>query len=206
MKLNHSIFDLCGDGIYLQIAAVLRKAPGGVSGRGIAGLLPASTFKTHHALKFLETQGVLKSAAAGKALLYQLNQDHILVQKILLPLLDFQDNIYTELGNEIMAPLRPKPVSIILYGSVARGEERSDSDLDLFLVYKEEQKTGRLSEKELWMEKITRKYGNFVSVRRGSVLQLQQARRGKDELMRNIIKEGKVIAGLSMTDLLTYGR
>lgn len=206
MKFNHIVHELCGDSVYLGITAVLLKSPEGVSGRGLAGLLKVSTFKVHHSLKFLAAQGILKATVVGKSHLYRLNPDHILVRKVILLLLDFQENIYLELGREVMTRLKPKPLSIILYGSVARGEEKPDSDIDLFLVYKTPRKMGRISENELWMEIVTRRYGNFVSVRRGTIDQLQGRYKERDELMRNIVKEGKVIAGLSMTDLLAYGR
>lgn len=206
MKFNHIVHELCGDSVYLGIAAVLRESLEGVSGRGLAALLKASTFKVHHALKFLSAQGILKTTVVGKSHLYRLNHDHILVQKVILPLLDFQENIYSGLGKEIMARLKPRPLSIILYGSMARGEEEPDSDIDLFLVYKNPRKVGRISENELWMEIVTRRYGNFVSVRRGTIDQLQERYKERDALMRNIVKEGKVIAGLSITELLTHGR
>lgn len=208
MNFNHIIDAVCGEAVYWRIAAILLKSSEGVSGRGLAALLKVSTFKVHHSLKFLVAQGILKSSVVGRSHLYRLNHDHVLVRKVILPLLHFQENIYWELGKEILARLKPRPLSIILYGSVARGEEKPDSDLDLFLVYrdKDKQKVGRISENELWMENITRKYGNFVSVRRGTVGQLQWGYKEKDELMCNIVKEGRVIAGLSITDLLIYGR
>lgn len=206
MQFNQIVYKLCGEEACLKVVSILLKSPSGISGRGLAVFVGTSTFKMRQVLQFLASQGILKSTAVGKAHLYRLNWDHILVRKILLPLLDFQGNIYSALGQEIMAHLKPKPLAVILYGSIARGQEGPDSDLDLFFVYREKQKPDRQSKQELWMESITRRYGNFVSVRRGTILQLRQTHKEKNALIRNIIKEGKVIAGLSMTDLLAYGR
>lgn len=205
MEFNNIIYKLWKDPISIQVLSVLLKHSEGISGRALSALVGVSTFKMHHTLKFLESQGILKHSVAGRSHLYRVHLDHILVQEVILPILDFQETVFSRLGKEIQASLKPKPLSIILYGSVARGEEKPDSDLDLFLVYKDAHKAAPISESNLFMEKITRKYGNAVSVRRNFVSILKGRYKKRDELIRNILKEGKVIAGLSVVELLDYG-
>lgn len=206
MQFHEITFKLCSNGIHLQVASILKKHTGGLSGRALASLTKTSTFKMHHTLKFMTAQGVLTESIVGKAHVYRLNHNHVLTQKILLPLVAFQENLMAQLGNDMASCLKPKPLSILLYGSIARGEEEPTSDLDIFIIYNSKKKSGRIRENDLWMDVITRKYGNAVSIRRSYLSEFISRYKEKDALIQNIFKEGKVIYGLSFIDLLNYGR
>lgn len=192
----------------IPAVALLLKQSQGASGRAIASLLGISSFKAHQTLKFLVAQGMLKETIVGRSHLYRVNEDHILVQGMILPLLRFQERLFEEVGKDIVKSLTPKPISVILYGSVARGEEGPQSDLDLLLVYenKDKKAVGPIRESDLFMEKISRKYGNPVSVRRSLLSDFQERFSKRNTLIVNIIKEGKVIFGKSMMELLSHGR
>ncbi|MBI4374023.1 MAG: nucleotidyltransferase domain-containing protein [Deltaproteobacteria bacterium] len=125
---------------------------------------------------------------------------------ILLPLIKREEEFLLELGRIMMSKLDPKPLSIILYGSIARGDERPSSDLDLCLVYSDESRsvepitsTGNL----LW-EWATRTYGNPVALRRASISEFCKRTQERDSLIQNIVREGVVISGLSIQEILDY--
>ena len=206
MKFSNIINEFLQNSAPFRIVASLMKQKQGLSGRALASLIGVSPFKAHQVLKFLVAQGVLMENIAGRSHLYSVNQDHVLVQKIVRPLVQLEESLFEELGSEILKALRSKPLSIILYGSVARGEETADSDIDILLVYEGDEDIGSIRESGLFMESVTRKYGNPVGVRRCFVSDLQKRFSEQGELIKNIIKEGKVLSGKSITELLSYGR
>ena len=107
----------------------------GVSGRGFAALVGASHFTVLHVLRELVAQGIVVRSSAGRTHLYRLNRNHILLEKVLLPLFSLERDLYRTLGEDIMTSLDPQPLSVILYGSVARRAETTDSDVDILLLY-----------------------------------------------------------------------
>lgn len=206
MKFSGILERLLGDPIKIRTYRLLVRHPEGLTGRGIAALIQTSPFKINQVLRQLVEEGVVESSAVGKAHLYRFHRGHVLVDEFIHHVLGFEDRIFADLGKKIMAFLSPKPLSVILYGSVARGDEDPTSDLDLYLVYPNEIKAaGNMAEMfHALSEKIGRTYGNPVSLRRAYVSEFQHRSRERDPLTRNIVKEGKVLFGLPITELLDY--
>ncbi len=206
MEFNNIIQKLCGNSTYFKVVSILFKHEEGISGRSLAKLTGVSTFKMHHVLKFLTAQGMLMQSIVGKSYLYKVDKEHILIKKVLLELINFQESLFKELGSKIINHLNPKPLSIILYGSMARGDEDPNSDIDLFFIYKDNVKLSDLNENDLHMESITRKYGNMVTIKKANVTDVNKRYKSRDSLIKNILEEGKVIAGISVIDLLTLDK
>lgn len=203
MLYSQIIQSLCGEPLYIKIVAVLLKREDEVSGRGLTTLLSASTFKTHYALKYLVGLGVLLQTTQGKACLYRLNKEHILFKKVFSPLIQFQENVFAEFGKYLVSFLKPKPVSVIVYGSVARSEETLKSDLDLLLITKEGGgQQAQLGKSEVY-EKIARRYGNMMTLNEMSESTFVQRFTDKEPLVTRIVREGRVIFGKSIADMLT---
>jgi predicted nucleotidyltransferase len=182
---------------------VLLRQQDGVTGRGLATLLSATTFKTHYAVKYLTSLGVLLQTVQGKACVYRLNTDHILFKKVFLPLIRFQENIFTDLGGYLVSFLRPRPLSIVLYGSVARGDETPQSDIDLLFVTKEGTSLQPQIEQASLYEKILKRYGNAMTFHEMSASAFIKRFKEKESLVTCIVKEGLVVYGQPMTDILT---
>lgn len=205
MQFNQILARLLGDPIHIRVFRILHRHPEGMSGRALALLAETSPFKINQVLRYLVSQGVLTQKAVGRANIYQLNPHHIFVTDVAQKLLEFEDGIFSRMGKRIMQTLKPKPIAILLYGSIARGEETPQSDIDLMIVYKDGIEAGKIpATGDIVLELLNRIYGNPASIRRAFVSDIQQPIREHQELIRNIIKEGKSIAGLSMTELLNY--
>lgn len=198
---------LLGDKVNLAVYRILSRHREGLTGRGIASLVGTSPFKINQVLRRLVAEGVLESSVAGKSHLYRFNPRHLLIQEVVLPLIQREENFFEELGAKIMQRLNPKPVSIILYGSIARGGEQPASDLDLCLVYPDgSPPPGKITEVgDLLWEWASRAYGNPVSIRRSLISQFQQRARERDPLIQTIIREGIVLHGKSIQEVLDYG-
>lgn len=203
MIFHNIISELLGGRVQITVLKLLFFHEEGLTGRGLANLVGCSTFKMQKVLEILVSQGLVTKSVVGRAHTYRTNGEHILMQKVIRPLIDFEKSLFSDLGKLIMKFLDIKPLSIILYGSVARGDELPNSDLDLFLIYGNEVTQHSIRHiGDTLMEVIPRKYGNPVSIRRSCVSDFQNRANKKDPLIRNIIREGRVIAGLSLSELL----
>jgi len=207
MEFSEIIAKILGDPVRIRVYKILILRPQGASGRELGRLAGTSPFKIHQILKALVAQSVLRETITGRVHLYRLNEEHRLVHDVIRPLIRYEGDLLNRLGNEIRNRFRPKPISVILYGSVARGEERPDSDLDVLLIDDDRRrgKRGRLEAGEA-LEAVERSFGNPLRLIRMTASEFKMKSRGKDPLIRNILKEGKAISGLTMTEILNYGR
>ncbi len=179
----------------------------GVTGRQLAIMAKTSTFKMSHVLRELVTQGILFEKVVGKAHLYELNRDHIFVQKAVFPLLAFERGLLSDLGDKLAVQLKPQPVSVILFGSTARGEETASSDLDCLLLYADQYPLP--TDESLFdsmAQDFVRYYGNFVNIKSLHAGDFLKRLQSKDPLIINIAKEGKVIYGKMLTEIITDGK
>jgi len=178
-----------------------------MTGRGIASLIRTSPFKINQVLRQLVAEGVVLSSSMGRSNAYRLNGRHVFVQGVVLPLVRFKEEFWKQLVEKINKQLQPKPISIILYGSVARGDETCESDFDVHLIYddrsfpkKFEGELGRLR------EDFAASYGSILAISLSRITDFQKRSKEKDPLIRNIVREGRVLTGLPLTELLAYGR
>lgn len=203
MFFNNSITRIIKDSKYLKTFEILFKNTEGATGRALAVLVGVSVFKMNQVLRDLVQQGIVLQTSIGKAHLYRLNKLHVF-REIISYLIRFDETLLSSLGKKIMRELTPKPLSIIVYGSVARGEEKPNSDLDLLFVYDGKSEPGGITKTGHILEMVSRHYGNPASIIRAYFSDLQRPREEHSSLMRNIIKEGRSIAGLSITEILNY--
>jgi predicted nucleotidyltransferase len=98
-----------------------------------SGLARASVWS---ALGVLETTGIVSAEGTGRSRLYRLNDRHTLA-KPLLALFEREAERFAAIRGviaEAIATIVPEAPAAWIYGSVARGEDRPDSDLDVALV------------------------------------------------------------------------
>lgn len=112
------------------------------SGREIAGLIGVSPPAAHFALKELYNQDILKREIIGKQHLYKINPSNRTVKDILQPAfkkeLSIKEDIKSFLLKKIKEyKMRPLIVSLILYGSVAKGRTHQGSDCDIAVITKD---------------------------------------------------------------------
>lgn len=196
-ELNHPI--------YLKLVRSLIPHTDGLSGNALAQMVGVSRPRANQALRVLVSLGALSQRAVGKAFLYKICPEHTLVKQIFMPLLEFQKNIYANLGQLIAKHSKPHPVAIILYGSFARGEENPDSDIDIALIYP--QKTNIPPENlESLITTIRKHYGNTLSVQILCKQQLFDGYKSGQPLITNIINEGLVLHGENILQKVRHGK
>ena len=153
----------------------------------IAGIPQASV---HRNVKSLMDNGLLDRQRIGKANLYSLNIEHILYQ-LLSSNFEAEINVLAELKNMIAGSVKslPQIELVVLFGSIVKGMERADSDVDIFIVCRGEK--SKIEDKLKGMTNISQnKFGNPVS------LMIKQNEELQDLKTRSIyreIKDGEII-------------
>jgi predicted nucleotidyltransferase len=119
---------------HVAILRALQDAAEGMSGRQVARQAGINHQTCAVALGRLEELGVVLRQGAGQSQLFRLNRTHRVVQDLLLPLLREEREVYPRVLRRVGELVSGRCKRALVFGSVARGEERSDSDLDLLLV------------------------------------------------------------------------
>jgi len=147
--------------------------------------------------------GVLERRRVGRAYLYALNETNYFVSDSLLPAFRSEAEWLERLGKEVYAILDRKADAIILYGSWARGRPAPTSDVDLLVVARRGQDIGRT---ELILEqhrgRLAERFGRSVSLLVVGRNELRRRLRRGDRLMREIIREGRALAGESIAEVV----
>jgi predicted nucleotidyltransferase len=103
-----------------------------VTGRAVARITGLSQSTAQRALTKLRQAGLAVAESAPPSLLFRANPDH-LAMPALLTLLRLDDQLRARIAEHV-AEWRPPPVSVVVYGSVARGRATAGSDVDLLVV------------------------------------------------------------------------
>ena len=109
------------------------------TGREIAKLAGFSVPSTHESLKDLYARNILSREIIGRQHIYSLNEEDRIVQKIIRPMFEVENNYKEEIRDLLLeeiqeAGLKKAIVSLILYGSVQKGTARKGSDVDVAVV------------------------------------------------------------------------
>lgn len=155
------------------------------------------------ALKELEREGVLKSARIGRSIVYSLNSGHYLAEKIVKPIFNKEREIKKELINRIIKHLNFYFESIILFGSIRRGDEKPKSDIDLAFIVGDSENRIKIEKNIAALDPIIAKeFGNTLSPVIFKKSDFIKKMKKNDGLVREIINQGEVVAGKLVNQLL----
>lgn len=119
------------------VLAVLARAERPLTGREVARIAGQSSHSgVRGALHRLEAQGVVTAMPAGRAVIYQLNREHLAAPHI-LALAALPDELSRRLRERVRA-WEPPPVWAVLVGAVAQGVAGPDDPLEVLVVRADE--------------------------------------------------------------------
>ena len=140
MKFHQVLEEILSSKIKVSIWKILHRYPEKrFSGRELARLLNVSPSRASEILELFRKYGVVNRIRIGNTSEWTLNKKSILVDK-LLKIFKIEEKIYRDLKSKIFNTFHKEKsiLKVILYGSVARGEEQPNSDIDLFILVKNE--------------------------------------------------------------------
>src|SRR6266508_3319456 len=119
--------------IDMEVLRVLQGTTRPLTGREVARLVRAgSQPAVNAALRRLAEEGLVRAEEAGNAFLYTLNREHLGA-----PAVELLAGIRTELERRLRAEIAEweiAPAHVSIFGSAARGDGDTRSDIDVFVV------------------------------------------------------------------------
>ncbi len=116
------------------VLAVLARSGKPLTAGEVAAQMPrGSEVGVRRSLARLVEQGIVQAAEMGRNRVHELNREHVAA-----PVADLMAGLRLELWQRLRAKLgtwNPKPVYGCVFGSAARGDGDSGSDIDLLLVH-----------------------------------------------------------------------
>jgi predicted nucleotidyltransferase len=116
----------------MRVLASLLQLSTAISGRAVGRITGLSQSTAQRALTTLGVLGLVLAEPAPPSLLYRVNGDHLAMPG-LQALLRLDLELRVRIAEEV-AGWQLLPKSVVLYGSVARGEAMAGSDVDLLVV------------------------------------------------------------------------
>ena len=137
MRFHNPLDDIWNSEVKTRLLRVLYRTGGGLTGRRLAGLVGYSHTHTMATLADLEAQGLVNMRHAGNSYMFSINMKNEIVRGIVAPAFELESELMNNLADRFYDGLGKTLVSVTLFGSVARGEETVESDVDLLLVVKD---------------------------------------------------------------------
>jgi predicted nucleotidyltransferase/DNA-binding transcriptional ArsR family regulator len=135
MRFHNPLDDVLGNRIRVRVLRVLTRAGSrGLTGRELASMCGSSPSQTTASLQKLEESGLVVREIAGRAHVWRLAERHALAAPLNALFRDEAESLGS-LKADIESVIGKLPVvRAILFGSVARSDERPTSDVDLLLT------------------------------------------------------------------------
>ena len=161
MKYHEPLNEILGNKVQVKLLRVLVRTKSSFTGRELARLVGHSQNQTRLALEELERNGLVVWQNAGRSHLYSIDKDNILVTDFLEAGFHLEDTLLTRLADIYSEEVGKDLASVILFGSIAKGEEKPNSDIDLIIVVSDKAETKiveyRVAEASA---KVTGRFGN----------------------------------------------
>lgn len=162
-----------------------------------------SAMGVYRVLGRLEEQGVVVGVDAAPARLYRLNRDHVAAEVAVI-LLNLRSRLFDRIRQDL-ASWQVAPASATLFGSVARGDGDTDSDVDVLLV----RPTGIADDSEPWAtavfelgQKIRRWTGNDASLLQVDIAEVEDMVARSAPIVESLNQDAVELAGTPIRELL----
>jgi hypothetical protein len=176
-----------------------------LSGREVARIADTSVNGSWRVLRRLVEYGLVsrQEAGDGAALLYTLNRDHIAVEAV-LSLVSLRERFFERIRDSVSG-WRIQPVHVSLFGSTARRDGDTSSDIDLFIVRPRDV----VVDDEAWRAQLTqlgddvlRWSGNHAGIAELAASELPRLGRERPPIVQELEQDAVVLLGPPIADLI----
>jgi predicted nucleotidyltransferase len=189
------------------VLAVLARTTRPLTGREIARLTGRSSHSgVLDVLNRLAEHGLADRREAGRAWLYTLNREHLAAPAV-EALAGMRETLLERIG-EALSEWRPEPVHASLFGSAARGDGDTRSDIDVFLVRPssvEEEDSAWAAQRDRLATEIRRWTGNRAGLIEVGEQDLDRLRAKRPPIVAELQRDAITLHGSPVADLLGAG-
>ncbi|MGC1425942.1 MAG: nucleotidyltransferase domain-containing protein [Nitrosotalea sp.] len=163
--------------------------------RGLAEQAKVTPNEAALTIHDLERLGIVKIQPVGRAYQLDLNKKSYILNKIIEPIIESEKNTLTEILGLLKKHLDTKKIiTAVIFGSVVKGQEKIDSDIDLLVVS---------NDREHAIAQISEATEQIFSIFHGSISPIIFAEKEfktkqKESLIRSIIDNHILICGKSI--------
>ncbi len=136
MRLHRYLEEMLGNRVAITLLRTMVNYRGKIfTIRGLAEVAKVSPNETALIIHELENFGIIKIQPVGRAYQLELNKKSYILNKIIEPIIEAEKNTFDELLVLLKKYLDTKKiVSAVIFGSVVKGQEKIDSDIDLLVI------------------------------------------------------------------------
>jgi len=199
MKIHNKLDEILKHVSKIKILRFLFTEKDEHTGRAIAKGIRMSPSSTYNTLQGMKKEGLISAKKKGNAILYRLQENNYVVKKLLAPLFKKEKAIYDDVILFIKKSLKKyksEVVSMAIFGSIARREETSRSDIDLLVIV--ENKNGRIKINKA-IDKlsivIAKSFSAALSPYILTRLEIRQKYRKKQAIIISILENNRLIYG-----------
>lgn len=152
-------------------------------------------------IKDLEDKNIIIVKRKGKIKLFGINKKNEFIQNIIIPLFENEENFLNILLKDLTEKIKYKSIiSIILYGSAAKGEIKLTSDIDILIIVSKENEDLKLKLNEL--KNIFLDKDIILRIDIIKLNELKKLNKLKEPFIKNILKNHKLLYGKELSKLL----
>ena len=186
-------------GVQGRILAVLAETTAELNLRTIASIANVSEAQASRVLPGLVAVGLVERREAPPSALFRLVRDHIVAGPI-LALSRTRDRMIQEM-RQIAEGLPVPPASVIVFGSFARGEAGTESDIDTLMI--RPSGISELAEAwsesvQQWIDRVGEVSGNRVEVLEAVEDEMPTRLDRGGSVWRDIERDGLIVVGTSL--------
>jgi predicted nucleotidyltransferase len=198
MRSTFSPQDVFGTRSRVSVLGVLHGVNVPMNASRIAAQAGLSKPAAASALDELARMGLVGRATVGQSSAYWLERENAYVQEMVNPVFGSEEGLPDTLLEDLGARFSEGSISVVLFGSYARGDQQPDSDVDVVLVASDEASQARLD--ELYYENLSdfrRRFGAPLSVLTYDASEAKTLWQSAPALQESLETEGIVVSGLA---------
>jgi len=204
MELHNYVSQILGNKVTITALKALMRYKGKVfTVRELARLSGFSHPEISRVVKGLEESSIVKLQPVGRAYQITLNEESYILKSILEPLFVAEQ----ETINSLISTIKPlfknkKIVSVAIFGSVARGQERKASDVDLLIIAEDKEIAS-----ECVAEASTRTQSKFGTALSPLIMNKRQfVRKHNQKLVKSILESYIIVYGKDLREVMDLGK